>query len=64
MPNPTSAKVSTALARPLCSECFDATNAGWNFELECQTACSRCGRKCLGYIPTRLANNGTEVANG
>lgn len=37
---------------PLCSECFDKTCAGYDFQLKPQAVCIICGRKCLGYIST------------
>jgi hypothetical protein len=36
--------------RVLCSECFDLECPEANFQLRPQAECSRCGRKCLGYV--------------
>lgn len=36
----------------LCSSCFDRLFGGWRFYLQCQSVCTECGCKCLGYSPS------------
>lgn len=38
----------------LCTYCFDEFCAGYRFYLHPQSLCGKCGRKCLGYEPTRM----------